>query len=100
MISRSHERVLLGRYVRRIEVYLLRFSGRLGNFIPSLSGEFCGNRQKRKILQVFFSFPDNGPETRIIYRQALASHSFFSCCPLFLTPGLEQVNRLFWFFHH
>ena len=58
MIERSHERVLLGRYVRRIEVYLLKFSGRLGNFIPSLSGKFRGNRPKRKILRAFFSYPD------------------------------------------
>lgn len=47
---------LLGRCVRRIEVYLLRFSGRLGNFIPSLSRKFRGNRSKRKILRVFLLF--------------------------------------------
>ena len=26
---------------------------------------------------------------------ALASHWFFSCYPLFLTPGVDQLNRLF-----
>ena len=33
-----------------------------------------------------------------IFLPALASHWFFSCCPLFLTPDMDRLIRLFWLF--